>query len=85
MLLFIIAFEVAESYLAVNITPDENISISPLQITYAWMSFVSVVALIAFIRLCEIYDKAGEWVRERGTETVTTLNIMHSEDIINFA
>lgn len=53
-------FELAESYLSVQIIPNENISISPLQIAYAWMSFITTMELIGFIRVCEIYDKAGE-------------------------
>lgn len=61
MLIFINVFEVAESYLAVDITIDEDISISPLQITYAWMSFISTLILIAYVRICELYDKAGEF------------------------
>lgn len=60
MLIFTNIFEVAESYLAVDITIDENISISPLQIAYAWMSFATTMILIAFVRICEICDKAGE-------------------------
>lgn len=60
ILIFTNIFEVAESYLAFDITIDENISISPLQIAYAWMSFAMTIILIAFVRICEIYDKAGE-------------------------
>lgn len=60
ILLLVNIFEVAESYLAVDIVVDENISTSPLQISYAWMSFVSTVAMIAFIRMCEMFDKSGE-------------------------
>lgn len=60
MLLFAQIFELAEAYLAVGITVTESITISPLQITYAWMSFISTIALIAFVRICEVYDKSGK-------------------------
>lgn len=60
MLLFAQIFELAEAYLALGITITESITISPLQITYAWMSFISTVALIAFVRICELYDKSGK-------------------------
>ncbi|XP_031617470.1 ATP-binding cassette sub-family C member Sur [Contarinia nasturtii] len=59
-ILFLInTFELAESYLAAAITVDENISISPLQIPYAWMSFALTVLVMAFVRVCEISDKSG--------------------------
>lgn len=64
-------FELGESYLAVGITIDENISISPLQIAYAWMSFVTTVGVIAFICICEVFDKSGE--RENYVEKDTFL------------
>ena len=60
MLLFGQIFELAEAYLAVEITITESITISPLQITYVWMSFLSTIALIAFVRICELYDKSGK-------------------------
>lgn len=53
-------FELVESYISANITPNENISISPLQITCAWLSFLATLKLIVFARVCELYDKAGE-------------------------
>lgn len=53
-------FELAEAYLALGITISENISISPLQLTFAWMSFITTVGVIAFTRICEIFDKSGE-------------------------
>lgn len=59
-LLFAQIFELTEAYLSIGITITENITISPLQITYAWMSFMSTVALIAFVRICELYDKSGK-------------------------
>lgn len=70
-LLLVQIFELAEAYLAVEITITESITISPLQITYVWMSFISTIALIAFVRICELYDKSGEKdrERERGRET----------------
>lgn len=61
MILFLVQiFELAESYLAVGITITESISISPLQIPYAWLSFICTIGMITFIRVCEMYDKSGE-------------------------
>lgn len=52
-------FEIAESYLAADIEIAESISISPLQIIYAWISCLFVAILITFVRFAEIHDKAG--------------------------
>lgn len=52
-------FEIAESYLAADIETMGSISISPLQITYAWISLLHIVALITFVRIAEFYDKTG--------------------------
>lgn len=52
-------FEIGESYLAADIEIMESISISPLQIIYAWISLLHVVTLIAFVRMAEVYDMAG--------------------------
>lgn len=60
MLLFAQIFKLAEAYLAREITIIENITVSPLQLTHAWMSFISIVAMIAFVRICEVHDKSGE-------------------------
>lgn len=60
MLLFGQIFELAEAYLAIGITITKSITISPLQITYVWMSFISIIALIIFVRICEVYDKSGK-------------------------
>lgn len=60
ILLLINMFELAESYLAVGITIDNSITISVLQIPYAWLSFISTLGLIAFIRICEVFDKSGK-------------------------
>lgn len=60
ILIVVNIFEVAESYLATGITINESISISPLQLPYAWMSFITTVGVIAFTRICEVFDKSGE-------------------------
>lgn len=52
-------FEIAESYLAADVKIMESISISPLQIAYAWISLAYIVTLITFVRIAEFYDKAG--------------------------
>lgn len=52
-------FEIAEAHLAAGIEIMESISISPLQIIYAWISLTFVATLITFVRIAEIYDKAG--------------------------
>lgn len=59
MLVTLHLFELAESYLAADIEIMESISISPLQITYAWISLLFIVTLITFVRVAEFYDKAG--------------------------
>lgn len=60
ILLLVNMSELAESYLALGIVINESITISLLQIPCAWLSFISTVLLIIFIRICEIFDKSGK-------------------------
>lgn len=65
-------FELAESYISADITPNENISISPLQITCAWLSFGATLKLIVYARVCELYDKAGKLATATAAEHTAT-------------
>lgn len=68
MYIFLIAFhslEIAEAYLAAQVPVNENITTSPLHITCAWLSFITIVMLIAYVRVVEICDKAGEFLQQQ--------------------
>lgn len=57
-------FQIGEAHLAAASVPiNENISVSPMQIIYAWISFTFAVALIAYVRIIEIYDRPGKGIR----------------------
>lgn len=53
------SLEVAEAYLAAEVPVNENITASPLHTALAWTSCAAAVALIAYVRVVEIYDRAG--------------------------
>lgn len=77
IILFVLATcEVAESYLAVELTStQESYVISPLQIGYSWTSFISILLLIVFVRIVEIYDKAGKYPQQHATNDAKNNNL----------